>query len=320
MTTMKVRGQSQTERSMLYIHSKPASFKSQFLQFAMSVIGVKQRTEKRITTKNFAHQAVELPKSLLNKFKVSIKEFKGRKIWTFKSKDTIEKVILYIHGGAFITSLTKYDWSFIERLIAETQATIIVPDYPLAPAANYSDVYKYFDHLYAGLLSDFSPEKIIFIGNSAGGGFALGFAQKLRNENKPQPSQIMLISPWLDITMSNPNIKDVDKKDKALGIKGLQMAGELYAGTLDAKDYKVSPIYGDFSRLGKISIFIGTHDLFLADVRKLKIMLSEACISFNYFEYPKMFHVWIAVTSLKESEHAIQQISSLISNQNFQQH
>lgn len=33
------------------------------------------------------------------------------------------------------------------------------------------------------------------------------------------------------------------------------MAGQLYADTLDRKDYRVSPIYGDFSGLGKISLF-----------------------------------------------------------------
>jgi acetyl esterase/lipase len=313
MTIMTAQAQPKTEQSAVYIHNRPASFRSQFLQFIMSLIGLKHRTEKKITTKQFAQQAEALPKSMQKNFQVGINELMGRKIWTFKpNTETTAKVILYIHGGAFITSLTKYDWNLIERLSTKTQATIIVPDYPLAPAANCSDVYDYFDHLYTRMLSDFSHEKIIFLGNSAGGGFALGFAQKLRNENKPQPSQIILISPWLDITMSNPDIKDVAKNDKALGIKGLQMAGQLYAGTLKAKDYRVSPIYGEFSRLGKISVFIGTHDLFIADTRKLKNILDNAGIEISYFEYPKMFHVWVAVTNLKEAQHAIQQIASLI--------
>lgn len=125
------------------------------------------------------------------------------------------------------------------------------------------------------------------MGNSAGSGIALGFAQKLRNENKPLPSQIILNSPWLDITMSNPNITETDKKDKRQSIKGLKMAGQAYAAGLDARDYRVSPLYGDFSGLGKISLFIGTHDLFLADSRKLKQKMKEQNIPINYFEYPK---------------------------------
>src|SRR5690606_3466899 len=113
---------------------------------------------------------------------------------------------------------------------------------------------------------------IVFMGNSAGGGLALGFAQKLRNENRtqPQPSQLILISPWLDITLSNPDIRMVDKKDKLLSIKGLRMAAKAYASSVDGNDFRVSPIYGDFSGLGKISLFIGTNDLFVADARKFK--------------------------------------------------
>jgi acetyl esterase/lipase len=315
MTVMTTQAQLNSKQSTVYIHNRSPSFKARFLQFMMWVINIKDRTEKRIVTKNFVQQPDELPKAIQEKAQVSLEEFKNRNLWIFKpNRQTKGKAILYIHGGAFITSLTKYDWSFIEKLISETQATVIVPDYPLAPASDYRDVYDYFDSLYTRVLSDFSHERIIFLGNSAGGGFALGFAQKLRNENRPQPSQIVLVSPWLDITMSNPDIREVDKRDKALGIKGLQMAGALYAGATDAKDYQVSPLYGEFSGLGRISIFIGTHDLFIADARKLRDILDNAGIESNYFEYPKMFHVWVAVTDLKESQHAIQQISWLISS------
>src|SRR5688572_6354703 len=38
--------QPQTKDPTVYIHSSPASFKSQFLQSVMSVIGIKHRTEK----------------------------------------------------------------------------------------------------------------------------------------------------------------------------------------------------------------------------------------------------------------------------------
>lgn len=165
----------------------------------MSLMGFKHRTEKRIVSQNFLQHPEELPKSMLRKFQVSTDEFDGRQLWTFKPGEHASgKVILYIHGGAFITGLTKYDWGFIEKLVDESQATVIVPDYPLAPEANFENVYQYLDALNDTLLSDYPNEKITFLGNSAGGGLVLGFAQKLRNENRPQPSRIILVSPWLD--------------------------------------------------------------------------------------------------------------------------
>lgn len=152
------------------------------------------------------------------------------------------------------------------------------------------------------------------MGDSSGGGLALGFAMQLSKENKPQPHQIILLFPWLDVTMSNKDILEIDKKDKILGIEPLQIAGKAFAGELDLKDYRVSPIYGDFSGLGKISVFVGTHDLFVADCRKLKSLAKTSNISMNYFEYPKMFHGWV-LASMQESKVAKNQISSLIKNE-----
>lgn len=150
------------------------------------------------------------------------------------------------------------------------------------------------------------------MGESAGGGLALGYAMSLRDEKKLQPNQLILLAPWLDVTMSNPDILEIDKNDKILGIKGLQMAGKSYAGQLETDNYKVSPIYGELSDLPKISIFVGTHDLFVADSRKLKNKAISLDIPMNFFEYPKMFHVWILANKLKEAKFAMDQIKSLV--------
>lgn len=312
---MNVQGQTNMGTSVNYIHNKPASFKSQFLQSLMTVVGANKRLEKNLSSADFVSVSTEPPKSLHQQSDVTLAELNGRRVWTIKPRcSATQKVLLYLHGGGYVSNLTAYDWSLIKELAQKTNSTIIVPDYPLAPASNCAGVYKYFEGLYSSLIEQYSASDIIFLGNSAGGGIALGFAQKLRNENKRQPSQIILISPWLDITLSNPDIVKETSKDKLLSTNGLRMAAKAYAPNIDGTDFRVSPIYGDFAGLGKISLFIGTHDLFLADARKLKGLLEAQEIAHNYFEYPKMFHVWVAVTSLKESQHAIGQIATLINS------
>lgn len=313
-TSVLAQGQS-NEETITYVHEE-ASFMSRFVQKIIGLTGIKKMIEKKMKKKDFSQEAAAVPKSLQNNFDVKISEKNGHRYWTLKPKQNIsDQVIMYMHGGAYILNMSRSHWELIEKLLIKTQATIVVPDYPLAPNSNCLDAYSFIEALYLELLSTVSPKNIILMGDSAGGGLALGFAQKLRNDNQSPPSQIILISPWLDITMSNPAIIEVDKKDKILGIKGLQMAGESYAGDIDTKDFKVSPIYGDFSGLGKISMFIGTNDLFIADTRKLKNLLAQKNIPVNYFEYPKMFHVWVIVTGLKESKHAINQMASLIKNE-----
>jgi acetyl esterase/lipase len=196
--------------------------------------------------------------------------------------------VLYIHGGGYISNIIRQQWNLIEDLITKTNSTIIIPDYKLAPEATYKETYEFILNVYNQILKNHNAEDLIIMGDSAGGGFALGFAMTLRDNNQTQPSQSILLSPWLDISMQNPEIQKVDKYDKMLSIDGLQMAGKLFAGNLDIKDYRVSPIYGDFKNLNKITVFIGTHDLFIADTRKMKATLDSLNIPFNYFEYPKM--------------------------------
>jgi acetyl esterase/lipase len=149
------------------------------------------------------------------------------------------------------------------------------------------------------------------MGDSAGGGLALGFAQKIRNEKLKQPEQIILFSPWLDLSMSNPEIVKFDKFDKILSIEGLKIAGKKYADAMSLTDFRVSPIYGDFSNLGMISIFTGTSDVLIADARKLKQLLEIQNINFNYFEYSGMFHDWVVVTSLSETKDVLSRINEL---------
>lgn len=306
----------ETNKGIVYFHDKPPSFLSKLLQSYMGIVNFRKRMEKGIVKGDFKVEAAPLPKSFTKKYHIEDKKFENRNFWTLKPKNKqSEKIILYIHGGAYISNIIPQHWKLIGAIIDKTNATVIVPNYETAPFATYREVYDFINSLYKSLLDKYKSENIIFMGDSAGAGLSLGYSMYLRDNNMPQPSQIILLSPWLDITMSNPDIRGLEKKDKMLARKGAIMAGELYSKNISGTDYRVSPIYGDLKNLGKISVFISTNDLCLADSRKLKETLTRNNIIHNYFEYPKMFHAWIAVTSLKESKNAINQISNIIGNQ-----
>ncbi len=305
--------QDNLNTSIEYIHDSPESFISKITKLILQLLGQKKAIEKDITSGEIKQEAAPIPKTLSKNFQIDLEEINGRKVWTLRPKQNgSDQVILYIHGGAYIYNIYKEHWQLIEQLLEKIGATIVVPDYPLSPKFNCTEVFEFMHTVYQKLLDKFASGNISFMGDSAGGGLAFAFAQNLRNEGYPLPQQLILLSPWLDVTMTNPDILAVDKYDKLLSIKGLQLAGEAYADKLDLKDYRVSPIYGDLNQLPKISIFIGTHDLFIADSRKLKSKLESANILFNYFEYSKMMHVWIIISVLKEAKNSINQIVKLI--------
>jgi acetyl esterase/lipase len=298
-----------------YIHREKPSILSQYLPRMFKLLGGKKYIEKKILKKEFGESPAPVPKSIATGRNIRVTTIHNRKVWTIKSsKDPSDKLILYLHGGAYIFNLKKFDWEFAESLTSQTNATVILPDYPLSPEYTCASLYAFMDELYKWIVTEHPSKKIILMGLSAGAGLALGYSMRIRDLGGRQPEQIILLSPWLDVTMSNHDILEIDRKDRILGINGLQMAGELYAGDLDLKNYRVSPIYGNLSDLGEVSLFTGTHDILLADARKMKLQFESLGIPINYFEYPKMFHGWMEFKELKESIVALEQIAGLIND------
>lgn len=296
-----------------YLHPEPPSFESKLIQAIMSLSGMKRRTEEKMIKDSYAKDPAKLPKSLRRNFDVRETEQSSRKVWTISPNDyKSDIVILYLHGGAYMGNILRLHWDLINQLVMKTGARTVVPDYPLAPAATYREAYGFVGDLYARLTTDYPTKRIVFMGDSAGGGLAFGFAQQLRNEKKRQPDQLIVFSPWFDVSMNDARIGLIDKEDKMLSIKGLKSAGQKYSGDLDLKDYRVSPIYGDLNGLCRISVFTGTEDILNADARKCKELMRDQQNSFNYFEYPKMFHDWVIITSLRESRDVIRKVHLLV--------
>ncbi len=298
-----------------YQHNRPPSFESKITQSIMGLLGMKKSMEKKMITNSFVKEPAKPTKSLMRNYDIEESQQNGRKVWVISPKaNKSEVIILYLHGGAYMCNITYQHWNIIEQLISKTNATIIVPDYPLTPAAVCIETYDFIDVLYLKLITEYSTKRLIIMGDSAGGGLAVGFVQHLRNEKKMQPEQIIIFSPWLDVTMNNPNIELIDEKDKMLSIIGLKNAGQKYAGNLDLKDYRVSPIYGNYTGLCRISIFTGTNDILYADAQKCKQIMKDQLLKFNYFEYPEMFHDWVIISSLEESKVVISTVSKLIND------
>jgi acetyl esterase/lipase len=296
-----------------YKHPISISFQSKLLHAAMGLIGMKKKTERKMITNGLAKEPAKIPKSLLKNFIITESEQNGRKVWSVSPiENKTDLIILYLHGGAYISNLRAEHWSLIDKLISKTGAAIIVPDYPLAPEAGCKETYDFIEELFKGMITEYPSNRIVVMGDSAGGGLALGFAQQLRDQNKKQPDQIIIFSPWLDITMCNPLLERLDKEDNLLSIAGLKSAGQKYAADLDLKDFRVSPVYGDLTGLCRISVFTGTRDILNADSRKLKQLMKDHNISFNYFEYHGMFHDWVIITSLKESIDVINKVDKLL--------
>lgn len=252
------------------------------------------------------------PKLIFRKNQVEQLSVQGRNVFKVVPRFlSNSKIIFYLHGGAYIAGITWPHWRFINKISSQTGVKFAVLDYPIAPENTYIDTIGMALSTYNVLLKDHSPSQIIFMGDSAGGGLALALAQILRKKKLPQPHKMILLCPWLDVSMVNPDIEIFERKDSLLSKKVLITAGKYYANGADSKLPEMSPIYGDFEGLTQTHVFIGTHDILAADARKLNDQLKNTNINMSYYEFDKMFHVWMFFP-IPEARDAIRKINEII--------
>lgn len=180
-----------------------------------------------------------------------------------------ERAVVYLHGGAYISHMVPQHWQLISQL-ADAGVRVEVAQYGLAPKYTYRDAYPFVTAVYRGLLSDLDSGQVTIMGDSAGAGLALGVAQSLVGSGLPQPGRVVLISPWLDLTLTNPAIPEAEARDPFLTTSDLLAAGRGWAGGDDPAQPRLSPVNGPLAPLAPIDIYIGTRDLFYPDVRRLE--------------------------------------------------
>ena len=145
-----------------------------------------------------------------------------------------------------------------------------VPSYGLAPKYTHREAYPFVTAVYRSLLDEVDASTVSLVGDSAGGGLALGLAQTLGGAGLPQPGRIVLISPWLDLTMSHPDLPAVEARDPWLSSTGLHEAARAWAGGDDPTGPRLSPGNGPLAGLAPIDLYVGTREICLPDALQLR--------------------------------------------------
>lgn len=217
--------------------------------------------------------------------------------------------LLYLHGGAYVNEISWPQWSMVARLVARGGLHATVPIYPLAPEARCDDAFALVLACYRELLERRAPERIAVIGDSAGGGLALALAQLARDAGLPQPGRLVLLAPWLDVSVTNPAIRALEPDDPMLAVPGATEAGLLWAGQRPVDDPLVSPLHAELAGLAPILQHVGTRDLTLPDARRMRDAAHAAAHPFEHVEHPGMFHVFMAAP-IPEARRALDAIAA----------
>ena len=238
----------------------------------------------------------------------------GMQVFALPGGGDRKLTIVYFPGGSYIDQPTETHWRFLNDLAEDTGARVYVPIYPKLPEHDAEDAYAAVTDWYADMTRHSTGGEIVFMGDSAGGGMALSFAMQLRDTELPQPDKLILLSPWVDVTMTNSAIPAHEKKDPVLDAEMLRRLGVLWADDLDTADPVVSPLYGDLTGLGKIHFFTTDGELLYPDHVELERALTSAGADHEMHLRPNLFHCWplFAYMDIPESHEAYADIVRII--------
>lgn len=130
-----------------------------------------------------------------------------------KTNEHCNRVILYIHGGAFFFGSIDTHRYMMQRHARKLKGRVFAPDYRLAPQFPFPCGLHDCMAAYLWLLESYESKEIIIAGDSAGGGMALSMLVIMRDQGIPLPAGGILISPWVDLTHSFPSIVEDNPGD-----------------------------------------------------------------------------------------------------------
>ena len=232
-------------------------------------------------------------------------EFEGMPVWTLQSPGaTSEKTVVAIPGSAFIFPPTIFHWLNYAAMARNTGATVIVPIYPLVPQGGTAGtVVPAMEDLISAQIDQHGAESVSVYGDSLGGTIGLAAVQELVRRGDPVPSHMVLISPALDLTFSNPAIQFVD--DPVLGplLPSGHKNAQLWAGDLDLTDPLVSPLFGSLAGLPPTAVYFGNLDILAPDGLVLQDnALATPGADFTFILRKGEIHIWAVNTILPETQ------------------
>lgn len=236
---------------------------------------------------------------------------KGMKLFYMNVESQSDSIIIYLHGGAYVEEMLPLHWLMLDKIAAKVDSTIIIPDYPLAPFSDFRDCYRKMLSFYKKVIEYYPDRKIILMGDSAGAGLSAGLAMYFTKKELRVPDQLILLSPWIDLTMSNPEMKKYKKKDVSLHYDELCVYASHWANGTDLNDYRLSPLYGDVSGLNDVNIFVGTAEMFYPDIMLFKEKLDRNKIRYKVIIAEDMPHVYPAYPT-PEADEAIEIMCRII--------
>ncbi|GAB1131885.1 MAG: alpha/beta hydrolase [Shewanella algae] len=225
-----------------------------------------------------------------------------------------EVSLFYIRGGGFCFKTPHAHARFLADIMRRSLADCYVPDYRLAPEHPFPAACDDVLEAYRMTLEHCDPDKLVLMGDSAGGNLALSLLVQLKQLELPLPRACVLLSPALDLGITGDTERILAADDPLFTIESLLRLRGAYLAGSNPMSERVSPLYGCFKDLPPILLLAGTRELLLQDAERLQqaVLRDGGRIEAGF--YLNMPHVFPLFELLPEAMEARGQIAAFIRN------
>lgn len=233
--------------------------------------------------------------------------------WILTEQATKEKVILYFHGGGYVSGSCQAHRSIVAKFVKGSAIGALLFAYRLAPEHPYPAALDDALTAYRWLLDqNILPSNIVFVGDSAGGGLCLATLLALRDQGMPLPAAAVAYSPVTDLRCTGESYRT--KARVCLSPEGMATAiAQHYAGNKDLGLPYLSPLYGDLHGLPALLIYVGEDETLLDDSTRFAEKAKAAGVDVTLRVGEGLFHCYPAMSPLfPEARQAMDEICAFI--------
>ncbi|MBE0661673.1 MAG: alpha/beta hydrolase [Bacteroidales bacterium] len=233
--------------------------------------------------------------------------------WLIPHGSNPGKLILYVHGGGYVSGSCSDHRGFVSKFAKFTGVTNLIYEYRLAPEHPYPAALDDSVKMYAwALANDYEPENIIIAGESAGGGLTLAILLALKARKIEFPAAAVAISPWTDLSCSGDSYRTKNNLSPA-PLNSWIVFSKYYVGENQLTNPLISPLYGDFKGLPPIFINSAVNDELYEDGEKFSEKARVAGVDITFRAGNSMLHCYpLLAPMFPEASEAMNEIVGFI--------
>jgi len=239
----------------------------------------------------------------------------ARAAWVVSPEAEPGRVVVHFHGGGYGTGSVHTHRDLCARISRAARAAVLAVDYRLAPEHKFPAALDDGLSAYAWLLDQgHRPVQIALSGDSAGAGLALGVGLACRDQGTPMPACLAVISPLGDLAHTGRSVQERADRDPLVSVKGSHAYAMRYVRSWhDLRNPYASPVYGDFTGLPPIQLWVGTEEALYDDAIRIAERIRQVGGEVDLHIAEGMVHDWPSFASqVPEGQDAIDELGLFV--------